>query len=62
MRPLRLQVRDRLRKLEEVREADAAHTEVMERVAARGGITLEELRHMSMPQKDAFISKHRDRS
>jgi hypothetical protein len=47
--------------LAKVRAADAAHTEVMERICARGGLSLELLRSMKMREKDAFITQYRDR-
>lgn len=40
--------------------ADRAHTERMERIAARGGTTLPVVRAMHHDDKDAFIYKYRD--
>lgn len=41
-----------------VRENQTSHDAVMEEIAASGGITLDELRNMSMIEKDAFIARH----
>ena len=40
--------------------SDARHDEAMTRVAARGGLTLEQMRALTYKKKDAFIFTYRD--
>jgi hypothetical protein len=47
--------------LDRVREADAAHELVMQRICSRGGKNVERVRAMGMARKDAFIFAHRDK-
>ena len=47
-------------KLKRVRDNDAKHDKEMSEIVKRGGITLGQLRAMSMLRKDAFITKHRN--
>jgi len=42
------------------RANDLRHDLKMTRIAARGGLTLNELRALRKPEKEAFISKYRD--
>lgn len=48
-------------KLKAVREADKKHDEKMTEIAARGGITLEQLRGKSKHDKAAFFAKYGDK-
>lgn len=47
-------------KLSAVREADRKNDEEMTAIAARGGLTLEEMRKLPKREKDAFIFQHRN--
>lgn len=47
-------------KQESTRLAQMKHKETMERIAARAGMTVEQIRKLSMNQKDSVISFYRD--
>lgn len=47
-------------RLAATRAADARHDEAMTRVAARGGLTLQQMRSLSGKKKDEFIFANRD--
>jgi len=52
------QVRQYKRRIARVREADAKHKSIMEKICASGGITYDDLKSMEMRDKDAFITRY----